>query len=156
MNYQGVFRNGDDVAPNKLFTRVNEEVLKRNSFAKLLAVRKFFNPTTGVEETHTAAKAKAITDFYDAVWVSAPFQRLIKFFVAKKHPWAISPAMFKSSIRQIWFDEFSRARGRLDSSAFEHIFLGEVNFNACVLKYNQMCLGEEWRGQWDAQLGGHV
>lgn len=44
-----------------------------------------------------------------------------------EHPWTVSEQMLKSAVKQIWFDNFSRARGKLDSSAFEHVFLGEVN-----------------------------
>lgn len=124
-----------------MFAKVTEDVLKRSSFAKLLALRKYYNPTTGVAEIQSAAKSQAIADFFETVWTSGPFSYLISFLRAKskqklglivdvnqfiEHPWAISPAMLKTNIKQIWFDNFSRAKGKLDSSAFEHVFFGEV------------------------------
>jgi hypothetical protein len=94
-----------------------------------LALRKFYNPETGVAESNSPQKEKAVNEFYDAVWESEPFKALSAFLRAKKHPWAISPNMLKSNVKQIWFDLYSRAKGRLDSSAFEHVFFGEVQFD---------------------------
>lgn len=67
----------------RLFAKVNDDVLKRPSFAKLLATRQFFNPQTGVAESSSTAKLQAVNAFYEAVWASAPFKRLISFLRAK-------------------------------------------------------------------------
>ena len=33
---------------------------------------------------------------------------------------------FKSQLKQYWFLPYSRAKGKLDSSGFEHVFVGEI------------------------------
>ncbi|KAI6176016.1 Endoribonuclease [Aphelenchoides bicaudatus] len=130
INYQGYYNGGgQDAAPQPLFSKVNEDLLKTGSYAKLLALRKYFNPITGVAESQSAAKSQAIEDFYDTVWKSKPFGWLIQYLRDKHHPWAVNPATLRAAIKQIWFDNFSRAKGRLDSSAFEHVFFGEEKNN---------------------------
>jgi poly(U)-specific endoribonuclease len=108
-----------------LFANVNEELLKKDSYAKLLALRKYFNPQTGVAEQQSAAKAQAIEAFIDTIWKTPVFGWLVSFLRAKNHPWSTSPATLRAAIKQIWFDNFSRKFGKLDSSAFEHVFMGE-------------------------------
>lgn len=125
LNY-GMRFTGQNPSKNKLFAKVNEELLKKGSFAKLLCLRKHFNPETGVSESNSPEKTKAVDDFYNTVWESEPFKALFAFLKAKKHPWAISPNMLKANVKQIWFDAYSRAKGRMDSSAFEHVFFGEI------------------------------
>ncbi|KAI6187412.1 Endoribonuclease [Aphelenchoides besseyi] len=125
LNYQNQF-NGREAAPNNLFKSVNPALFKRPSFAKLLALRKHFNPSTGVAEVQSQAKIQAIKDFFETVWNSGPFKKLIEFVRAHNHPWAKDSNTFRQAIMSIWFDTFSRAKGRLDSSAFEHVFFGEV------------------------------
>lgn len=49
------------------------------SFTKLLALRKYFNPMTGVAEDQSKAKLDAITEFFETVWKSGPFSWLITF-----------------------------------------------------------------------------
>ncbi|KAI6180301.1 Endoribonuclease [Aphelenchoides besseyi] len=115
LNYQGNF-NGRDSVPYNLFNSVNSALFKRPSFAKLLALRKYFNPQTGVAEVQSQAKIHAIKDFFEAVWSSGPFKKLIEFVRAHNHPWAKDPNTFRQAIMSLWFDSFSRAKGKLDSA----------------------------------------
>lgn len=43
-----------------------------------------------------------------------------------EHPFARDATYFRYWIAQLWFVHYSRARGRADTSGFEHIFIGEV------------------------------
>jgi hypothetical protein len=66
-----------------LFAKVNEKVLHGASFVKLLALRKFYNPQTGVAEVQNKQKSDAINEFYETVWKSGPFTELIGYLRAK-------------------------------------------------------------------------
>ncbi|KAI6198303.1 Endoribonuclease [Aphelenchoides fujianensis] len=112
LDYQQHY-DGAEAAPNKLFKNVNADILKQPSFAKLLALRPFFNPQTGVAEKQTPQKIQAIKAFYDAVWASGPFQELIKFMKQNNHPWTKDAATFRGNIGSLWFDMFSRANYQL-------------------------------------------
>ncbi|KAI6231202.1 Endoribonuclease [Aphelenchoides besseyi] len=140
LNYQGYFNGRESVSYN-LFKSIKPTLFKRPSFAKLLALRKYFNPQTGVAEVQSQAKIQAIKEFFETVWSSGPFKKLIEFVRAHSksidllvnkqiestdHPWAKDPNTFRQAVMSIWFDTFSRAKGKLDSSGFEHVFLGEV------------------------------
>lgn len=64
---------------------------------------------------------------------------------------------------QLWFQHYSRAKGRADSSGFEHVFMGEVGgvltkpffsqFQCPRAPRARILLGEEQRGVRLAQLG---
>lgn len=50
---------------------------------------------------------------------------------------------FKNLLREIWFDMYSRQRGQLGSSGFEHVFLGELKNNEVSGFHNWLFFSEE-------------
>jgi poly(U)-specific endoribonuclease len=40
---------------------------------------------------------------------------------------------FKKELRQYWFHRYSRSGGPVDSTGFEHIFVGEIQFGTEVI-----------------------
>ncbi|KAI6232128.1 Endoribonuclease [Aphelenchoides besseyi] len=130
LDYQGHFDgNNQDYAKENLYKVVRPQILQKPSFAQLLDLRSLFNPKTGVAEIQSPEKEAKINDFYDTVWSSAPFQLVVKLLKEKGHPWAKAEPSLKESIKQIWFGLYSRAGGKLDSCAFEHVFFGEEKNN---------------------------
>lgn len=50
---------------------------------------------------------------------------------------------FKNLLREIWFNMYSRQRGQLGSSGFEHVFLGELKNNQVSGFHNWLFFSEE-------------
>ncbi|KHJ97400.1 endoribonuclease XendoU [Oesophagostomum dentatum] len=112
-NYQGHIETGDtgtkDNAPEKFFTRVDPKVFDRPSYKQFFEMMDNFYKELGKAEPRVS---KREINFGQTLFPG--------------HPFAESPSTFRSSMKQLWFDHYSRALGVLDSSGFEHIFMGEV------------------------------
>ncbi|EYC10766.1 hypothetical protein Y032_0053g2286 [Ancylostoma ceylanicum] len=80
------------------------------SFSALFCVRQAPSSTTArlvKKDLHVATRKCCCCDF---LW----------------HPFAQSPYIFRAWIEHLWFRHYSRSRGWAhDSSAFEHVFMGE-------------------------------
>ncbi|CAD5234435.1 unnamed protein product [Bursaphelenchus xylophilus] len=127
VDYQGHFDGGEsDYAEKSLFKWIRPSVLNQPSFKALLDLVPLFNPQTGIAEDNSPDKQKKEKAFIMAVFNSGPFKQLIDVLRKKNHPFAKTPDVLKQSMYDLWFGMFSRAKGKLDSSAFEHVFIGEA------------------------------
>ncbi|KAF8383643.1 hypothetical protein PRIPAC_72785 [Pristionchus pacificus] len=122
------FNGNADASPNKLFTKVDPVLLSKPTYAAFAKLFNNYNAEAGVKEpkvstTEDNAETKA---FLDAIETTKPYQTLLNFLKARNHPYGKSSAALKAAISSLWFDRYSRAKGVLDSSAFEHVFIGEL------------------------------
>ncbi|CAD5121184.1 DgyrCDS9718 [Dimorphilus gyrociliatus] len=119
----------DDVIINtsgtELFQYVNEDVLKRKTFAKFDKMRDNYNPDIGVPEPPCSACRQDESEFLDMIIETPVMQRLWNFFIDKDIS-SSDKAEFKQQLYDTWFKPYSRSNGPLDSSGFEHVFLGET------------------------------
>lgn len=53
------------------------------------------------------------------------------------------PKAQKDLLKQIWFTTYSRGGGKIGSSAFEHVFLGEVKRGEVTGMHNWVFFGTE-------------
>ena len=83
-------------------------------------------PQTGLPEVETEEERGEVSEFLQEVIQSPPMQKLYQLLQQKGHLFAGSPSTFRSSLQQLWFGQYSRAKGEPDSSGFEHVFIGEV------------------------------
>ncbi|KAI6231708.1 Endoribonuclease [Aphelenchoides besseyi] len=113
LNYQNKY-DAVNFPSHKLFEKVDDNLLKRPIYKKLLNLRKFYNPQAGIKELQSLAKETAINSFYEEIWWSGPFQKLMTFLHAHGHPWATNMNVFNTAIRSIWFDEFARNKATLN------------------------------------------
>jgi len=129
---------GSDVQYNangpKLFTYVNEARFT-GTYARLIALLDNYIAETGVADSCGTACRNEEDAFLDAILATRPIQLL--------HSWLIgqglagsSTADFKNSLRQYWFYRYTRSGGPLDSSGFEHTFVGEIKNNAVTGSHN--------------------
>ncbi|KAI6205429.1 hypothetical protein M3Y94_00791100 [Aphelenchoides besseyi] len=116
----------DDRAKRPLIEYIDSSVLRRPTYEHLLALFDNFERTTGVSEQDTPEEIEEIKRFIDLVVETRPWKVLIEFLKSKNHPFVSNPSTLKRMLRQLWFDHYSRARGLADTSAFEHIFIGET------------------------------
>jgi poly(U)-specific endoribonuclease len=123
---------GSDVQYNvngiHLFTYVNEAKLT-GTYARMRALFDNYTPDTGVVETCGTTCRNEESAFLDAILATQPIQLL--------HQWLIGQGLasstvagFKTELNQYWFMPYTRSRGPLDSSGFEHTFVGEINNGA--------------------------
>ncbi|KAF8387203.1 endu-1 [Pristionchus pacificus] len=126
LNYQGhtSTRDASDNAADRLFQTVDSSLLRKPSYEQFIALMNNFNRNTG--ETEPLDKNEKST-FLTTVIESKPMQRLYNFLKSKGHPFATDPVTWRYWMAQLWFVNYSRARGRADTSGFEHIFIGEAS-----------------------------
>ncbi|GMR31906.1 hypothetical protein PMAYCL1PPCAC_02101 [Pristionchus mayeri] len=122
------FNANVDASPNKLFTKIDSSLLSKPTYSAFIKLFNNFNAEAGIKETRVSstednAETKA---FLDAIETTKPYQTLLKFLQSRNHPYGKSSTALKEVISRLWFDRYSRAKGVLDSSAFEHVFMGEL------------------------------
>ncbi|KAK6040068.1 endoribonuclease XendoU, partial [Cooperia oncophora] len=110
-----------------LFVKVDESLFKKPSYRQFLALADNFNRETGNAEPRVSVteEKRETSTFLTTVLESKPWKALYEFLHRKGHPFASSPIVFRYWIAQLWFVHYSRARGKADTSGFEHVFMGE-------------------------------
>ncbi|XP_062510215.1 uridylate-specific endoribonuclease B-like [Corticium candelabrum] len=124
-----------DHAREPLFTYVTDEALRRPTYRSFIALLDNYERETTVPETVTPEEERENWTFIDAIMETEPMKEAHRFLAGKKK----SPSDeqgFKRQLYDIWFKLYRRTRasGCLDSSGFEHVFVGE-------------CRGGEGRGR---------
>ncbi|CAJ0595925.1 unnamed protein product [Cylicocyclus nassatus] len=120
-------REGMDSAAKPFFTRVSSELLNKPSYKRFINMMNNFYKEIGIPEPRVSKKQEReeISLFLDTILATKPWKILYKFLQTKNHPFAEDRDTFRNSIKHLWFDHYSRARGELDTSGFEHVFIGE-------------------------------
>jgi poly(U)-specific endoribonuclease len=81
-------------------------------------------PEVSSNEVVTDQERQEENAFLDAVFATPVFQQTRQFLISKKF---LTEANFRTEFYRIWFGLYSRSSGRVGSSGFEHVFLGELN-----------------------------
>ncbi|CAB9498579.1 specific endoribonuclease-B [Seminavis robusta] len=118
----------EDSAPDPLFTSVDKSVWQRKTYKTFVALLDNYTAEVGKEETLSNAERQEINEFLSAIMQTAPMQFCHRYCRAKK-PSDVPESLsgFRNLLFKIWFELYRRSRGgRLDSSGFEHVFVGEV------------------------------
>ncbi|KAH7724225.1 Protein K02A11.3 [Aphelenchoides avenae] len=128
LNYQGhtTSQSTADTASELLFKFVDVNILRLPTFTALIQLLDNFTPQVGIPEKDTEQVNKEVVNFIDTVFASKTWTVFTDLLRKKNHPLAKNPATLKNAIKILWFDHYSRAKGVPDSSAFEHIFSGEL------------------------------
>ncbi|XP_030052444.1 poly(U)-specific endoribonuclease-D [Microcaecilia unicolor] len=118
-------KEGQDYANQRLFSYVNEEKLfSKPTFARLRDLLNNYDRMAGIAEIVTSDEDQEINAFLDEIFKTQVIDKLCYFFLSKGY--YSSKAEFKNDMKQMWFGLYSRAKGVLDSSGFEHVFHGEI------------------------------
>ena len=96
----------------------------RPTIQLLLPLRDNYIPEVNQNEVITSQELQEQKDFLDAIFNTPVFQRARQFLISKGY---LTESNFRSTFEEIWFGQYSRASGRVGSSGFEHVFLGEIN-----------------------------
>lgn len=116
----------EDGARDPLFASVDPAVWKRPTYAAFLALLDNYVAETGAAENVGDSERSEVTTFLNAVMETAPMQFCHKYCHAQDKAPA-DRAGFVKLLQSVWFDLYRRQRGGcVDSSGFEHVFIGEV------------------------------
>uniref|UniRef100_A0AC35UHW8 Endoribonuclease n=1 Tax=Rhabditophanes sp. KR3021 TaxID=114890 RepID=A0AC35UHW8_9BILA len=129
LNYQGHTTTRDvfDNAKLPLFKNVNQNLLRRKSYASLIKLMDNYEADVASVETSTPEEEREISEFLLNVFKSPLSNYLYEFLQRKNHPYAVDKKTYAKWMRQLWFGTYSRARGvQNSSSGFEHVFIGEI------------------------------
>ncbi|PVH66725.1 hypothetical protein PAHAL_1G329300 [Panicum hallii] len=105
-----VYHKGDKASEN-LFSWLEDSVLRRPTYSRFCALLGNYNPHQGYKESEISR--------------SAPIKYLHGYLVMKE---AMSQDYedFKKVLTSLWFDLYGRGGCSGSSSAFEHVFVGEI------------------------------
>ncbi|KAF3793022.1 Poly(U)-specific endoribonuclease-B [Nymphaea thermarum] len=114
-----------DVARGALFSYLSEDVLHRPTYSRFCALLDNYNPCQGAKEVTTPEERQEQDAFIEEISRTAPIKYLYRYLLSKG---IISEHYddFKRRMRAIWFDLYGRAGASNSSSAFEHVFVGEI------------------------------
>lgn len=115
-----------DLSSRVLFRYVNEEALfSRPTYAAFLAVLDNYRRMTGQAEDFSPQQLAEQETFVKETMSNTELGRELFAFLYTKGVYA-SEAEFIHDLKMMWFGLYTRSKGKLDSSGFEHIFAGEV------------------------------
>ncbi|KAF7386527.1 hypothetical protein HZH68_013659 [Vespula germanica] len=125
VSYQGWIR-GDNITDNapKPLLKVSSNVSSHPTIQKLSNL--FDNYELDIRQTEvvTRQESKEEDEFIDAL-VSSDVTTAVMNFLATKGYFAMNPQTYKTVLKSIWFHLYSRIKGSIGSSGFEHVFLVE-------------------------------
>jgi len=150
----------------RFFTRMNEALLRKPSYAKFIALLDNYNPVLGRREDNTPQEQAEQSSFLDTM-IATPVMRKAWDFLKSRRAAPTSQAEFKALLQRIWFTIYKR-RGQPDTSGFEHVFVGELGgdapsapvsgFHNWVRYYLEEKAGraifQRWKGQTDPDIFG--
>lgn len=132
-----------DSAREPFFTYVDTAAYSaRPTFVAFFKLLDNYSAHTGVTEVLTPGEQEEIDGFLDAI-MRTPVMRYATSY-AMAHRVARSAADLRSQLLELWF-AFYRREAAKDSSAFEHVFLGEVRRGKVIGLHNWMTLLREER-----------
>ncbi|EPS66407.1 hypothetical protein M569_08370, partial [Genlisea aurea] len=115
----------EDMARGSLFSWVDQDVFLRPTYSRFCSLLDNYNPHEGYKENVTDEERHEQAAFVEEVSRTAPIQYLHKYLLAKGLA-SENHQEFKEMLKSLWFDLYARG-GRSDSSsAFEHVFVGEI------------------------------
>ncbi|KAI3804338.1 hypothetical protein L1987_25801 [Smallanthus sonchifolius] len=114
-----------DMAEGSLFTWLSEEVLKKPTISRFCSLLDNYNPHEGYKEQVTSQEKQEQAAFIEEICRTAPIKYLFKY-VCSKGVVSEDYQEFKRLLTSLWFDLYGRGGTSSCSSAFEHVFVGEI------------------------------
>lgn len=113
------------MAEGSLFTWLSEDVLKKPTISRFCSLLDNYNPHEGYKEQVTSQEKQEQAAFIEEICRTAPIIYLHKYLSSKRIVSEDSQE-FKRLLTSLWFDLYGRGGTSSCSSAFEHVFVGEI------------------------------
>ncbi|CAA0838076.1 Unknown protein [Striga hermonthica] len=115
----------EDMAEGSLFSWLNEEIFRRPTYSRFCCLLDNYNPHQGYKEVVTSEERQEEEAFIEEISRTSPIKYLYKYLLAKGIV-SGNYQEFKSKMLSLWFDLCGRGGTSSCSSAFEHVFVGEI------------------------------
>ncbi|BFG31192.1 hypothetical protein CerSpe_174660 [Prunus speciosa] len=115
----------EDLAEGSLFTWLSEDIFRRPTFSRFCSLLDNYNPNEGCKEVITSEEKQEQAAFIEEISRTAPIKYLHKY-LSRKGILSESYQDFKRTLTTLWFDLYGRGGTSASSSAFEHVFVGEI------------------------------
>lgn len=115
----------DDMAEGCLFSWLSEDIFRRPTYSRFCSLLDNYNPHEGYKEVVTSEERQEQTAFIEEISRTAPIKYLHKYLLAKGIV-SESHEDFMRMLTSLWFELYGRGGTSGSSSAFEHVFVGEI------------------------------
>ncbi|XP_048055330.1 LOW QUALITY PROTEIN: uridylate-specific endoribonuclease A [Megalobrama amblycephala] len=114
----------NDLSSRPLFKQVSSTLLSKPTYKALLNLLDNYKRMTGEVEDVPSQEVQEQDTFLQQTMNTDLGKELYKFLNSKGA--YSSQSEFIQDLKMMWFGLYSRSSGKLDSSGFEHIFVGEI------------------------------
>ncbi|KAH8850209.1 Poly(U)-specific endoribonuclease-A [Schistosoma japonicum] len=119
-----IIEKPSDLSPEPLFKNVSEDIFKRRpTFKKFISLLDNYNPKVGVTEIVTQQQQNEEDEFINEL-LKTTIMKMTHQFLVKKQNLSEDINDFGKYLKALWFERYQR-KSLNDSSAFEHVFVGE-------------------------------
>ncbi|KAJ7952613.1 poly(U)-specific endoribonuclease-B [Quillaja saponaria] len=105
--------------------RCRDDVFRRPTFSRFCSLLDNYNPHQGGKEVVTSEERQEQEAFIEEISRTAPIKYLHRYLISKAIIYE-SYQDFKRTLNSLWFDLYARGGASGSSSAFEHVFVGEI------------------------------
>ncbi|KAF7010255.1 hypothetical protein CFC21_024688 [Triticum aestivum] len=115
----------DDMSSENLFSWLGDDVLTKPTYSRFCALLDNYNPHQGYKEVVTQQDKHEEAAFIEEIARTASIKYLHRYLVLKG---VVSQDYddFKAMLTSLWFNLYGRCGNSSCSSAFEHVFVGEI------------------------------
>ncbi|PIN17889.1 Placental protein 11 [Handroanthus impetiginosus] len=115
----------EDMAEGSLFSWLSDEVFKKPTYSRFCSLLDNYNPQEGYKEVVTSQEKQEQAAFIEEISRTAPIKYLYNYLSARG---VVSGSYqdFNRMLTSLWFDLYGRGGTSGSSSAFEHVFVGEI------------------------------
>ncbi|KPP73912.1 poly(U)-specific endoribonuclease-like, partial [Scleropages formosus] len=115
-----------DLSSRPLFKYVDEASLfSKPTFSALLALLDNYQKQTGQAENFSSAQLAEQDKFLQETISNTGIGRELSTFMLRKGLYGSQSELIQD-LKMMWFGLYTRSKGKMDSSGFEHTFLGEI------------------------------
>ncbi|XP_038996257.1 poly(U)-specific endoribonuclease-B-like isoform X2 [Hibiscus syriacus] len=115
----------EDMAEESLFYSLSEDIFRKPTFSRFCALLDNYNPNAGCKEVVTTEEKQEQSAFIEEISRTAPIKYLHRY-LSLKGIVSENYQDFKRMLTKLWFDLYGRGGTSGSSSAFEHVFVGEI------------------------------
>ncbi|XP_057510724.1 uncharacterized protein LOC130793090 isoform X2 [Actinidia eriantha] len=115
----------EDMAQGSLFSWLSKDIFRKPTFSRFCSLLDNYNPHEGHKEQVTSQELQEQAAFVEEISRTAPIKYLHKY-LSSKGIVSGNYQDFKRMMTSLWFDLYGRGGTSSCSSAFEHVFVGEI------------------------------
>jgi len=115
-----------DSSPLPFFSYVNPDLMGKKTYSALIDLLDNYERVQGNDENFSSSQLAEQDAFLDAFVETEIGTYLFQFLQSKGKAGCGGVEEFKQLLKDCWFGLYSRKNGAMDTSGFEHVFVGEI------------------------------